>query len=46
MVSRSASVGWNGTVKTKFDQVKLIDEDVNCAHRVGIADVVVETLGK
>ena len=46
MVSKSASVGWNGAVKTQFDQVTFIDEDVDYPHRVGIADVVVETLGK
>ena len=34
MVSRSASVGWNDTVKTQFGQVEFIDEDVDYALHV------------
>ncbi|MCP1446010.1 hypothetical protein J3D54_005142 [Pseudomonas sp. GGS8] len=46
MVSRPASIGWNGTFKTQIDQVQFVDEDVGYAHRIGIADVVVEALWK
>ncbi len=46
VVSRPASVGWNGTFKTQIDQVEFVDKDVDYAHRIGIADVVVEALGK
>jgi len=46
MVSRPASIGWNGTLKTQIDQVEFVDEDVDYADRIGIADVVVEALGK
>ncbi|KPU56568.1 hypothetical protein AN403_1480 [Pseudomonas fluorescens] len=46
MVSRPASIGGNGTFKTQIDQVKLVDKDVDYAHRIGIADVVIEALGK
>ena len=46
MVSRPASIGWNGTFKTQIDQVEFVDEDVDYPHRIGIADVVVEALGK
>ncbi|MGF6317871.1 hypothetical protein ABIA60_004149 [Pseudomonas frederiksbergensis] len=46
MVSRPASIGWNGPFKPQIDQVKFVDKDVDYAHRVGIADVVVEALGK
>lgn len=45
MVSRPASIGRDGTFKTQIDQIEFIDKDVDYAHRVGIADVVVETLG-
>ena len=46
MVSRPACVSRNSTVKTQTDQVEFIDEDVDYAHRIGIADVVVEAFGK
>ncbi|MNR01990.1 hypothetical protein D3C85_1178260 [compost metagenome] len=46
VVSRPASIGWNGTFKTQIDQVEFVDKDVDYAHRIGIADVVVEALGK
>ncbi|MNU45015.1 hypothetical protein D3C71_338480 [compost metagenome] len=46
VVSRPACVGWDSTVKTQGDQVEFIDKDVDYAHRIGIADVVVEALGK
>ncbi|KTC61538.1 hypothetical protein AO287_08120 [Pseudomonas savastanoi] len=46
MVSRPASVSRNSTVETQIDQVEFIDEDINYAHRVGIADVFVEAFGE
>lgn len=46
MVSRPASIGRDDTFKTQIDQVEFIDKDVDYAHRVGIGDLVVETLGK
>ena len=46
MVSRPASIGWNGTFKTQFDQVEFVDKDVGYAHRIGIAEVVIEAHGK
>ncbi len=46
VVSRPASIGWNDTFKTQSDQVEFVDEDVDYADRIGIADVVVEALGK
>jgi hypothetical protein len=46
VVSRTTSIGWYCTVKTQIDQVELVDKDVDYAHRIGIADVVVEALGK
>jgi hypothetical protein len=46
VVSRPTSIGWNGTFKTQTDQVEFVDEDVDDAYRIGIADVVVEALGK
>jgi hypothetical protein len=42
----SATIGWNGTVKTQIDQVEFVDKDVNYTYRIRIADVVVEALGK
>lgn len=45
-VSRSACVCWNSAVKTQGGQVKFVNEDINYAHWIGIADVVVEALGK
>ncbi|MNC72229.1 hypothetical protein D3C75_1232560 [compost metagenome] len=30
----------------QIDQVEFVDQDVDYAHRIGIADVVVEALGK
>jgi hypothetical protein len=32
--------------KTPLTQVKFIDKNVDYAHRIGIADVVVEAFGK
>lgn len=46
VVSRPASIGWNGTLKTQIDQVEFVDKDVDYTHRIGIADIVVEALGK
>ncbi len=46
VVSGPASIGWNGTFKTQIDQIKFVDKDVDYAHRIGIADVVVEALWK
>jgi hypothetical protein len=46
VVSRPASIGWDGTVKTQLDQVEFVDKDVDYMHRISIADVVVEVLGK
>ncbi|KPW64396.1 hypothetical protein ALO81_200073 [Pseudomonas cannabina] len=42
MVSRPACVSRNSTVETQIDQVKFVDEDVDYAHWIGIADVVIE----
>ena len=42
-LSRPASIG---TLKAQIDQVEFVDKDVDYAHRIGIADVVVEALGK
>jgi hypothetical protein len=33
-------------LQTQIDQLQFVDEDVDYAHRIGIADVVVEALGK
>ncbi|KAF2394256.1 hypothetical protein FX983_02237 [Pseudomonas frederiksbergensis] len=46
MVSRSASIGWNDTFKTQMHSVEFVDEDVDYAHRIGIAHVAFEALGK
>ena len=46
MVSRLASINGNGTIKTQVDQVRFVDEDVDYAYWIGIADVIVEALGK
>lgn len=46
VVSRPAGVSWNSTVKTQGDQVEFVNEDVDYAHWVGIADIVVEALGR
>jgi len=46
VVSMSATIGWNGTVKTQIDQVEFVDKDVHYTYRIRIADAVVEALGK
>jgi hypothetical protein len=46
VASRPASIGWNGTFKTQIDQVEFVDKDIDYAYRIGIADAVVEALGK
>jgi hypothetical protein len=46
VVSRPASIGWNGAFKAQIDQVEFVDEDVDYALRISIADVVVQALGK
>ena len=46
MVSRPASFGWNGTFKAQIDQVEFVDKDVDYAQRIGVANLVVEALGK
>lgn len=46
MVGRSTSICRYGTVKTQLGQVELIDENVDYTHWSGIADVIVEALGK
>jgi hypothetical protein len=44
-VSRPTSIGWNDAFKTQLDQVEFVDEDVDDAYRIGIADVVVGLSG-
>lgn len=46
VVSRPACVSRNSPVKTQINQIKFVDKDVDYADRIGIADVVVEALGK
>ena len=46
MVCRSAGFGWNDAIKTQLGQVEFIDENVNHAYWIGIADIVVEAFGK
>ncbi len=46
VVRRSAGFGWNDAIKTQRDQVEFIGEDINHPYRVGIADVLIEALGK
>lgn len=41
-----AGISWDDAIKTQRGQVELIGEDIDYAHRNGIADVVVEALGK
>ncbi|RMT52413.1 hypothetical protein ALP46_200095 [Pseudomonas amygdali pv. myricae] len=46
MVSRSARFSGYSAFKTQGDQVEFIHKDIDNAHRIGVADVIVETLGK
>ncbi|RMT38016.1 hypothetical protein ALP48_200092 [Pseudomonas syringae pv. solidagae] len=46
MVGRSARFSGDSAFKTQGDQVELIHKDIDNAHRIGVADVIVETLGK
>jgi hypothetical protein len=46
VLSGTACVSRNSIVETKGKQVEFIDKDVDYAHRIGIADVVVEAFGK
>lgn len=46
MVSRPASIRRYGALETQFDQVEFVDKDIYYAHRIGIADVIVEALRK
>jgi hypothetical protein len=46
VVSGSARFSWNSAFKTQGDQVELVDEDINDAHRIRIADVIVQALGE
>jgi hypothetical protein len=46
VVSGTACVSRNSTVKTQRNQLEFVDKNVDYAHRIGIADVVVEALGK
>jgi len=45
-VSGTACVSRNSTVKTQGNQIEFVDKNVDYAHRIGIADVVVEAFGK
>ncbi len=45
MVSRPACISWKSAIKTQRYQVKFVNKDIDCAHRIGIADVAVEGLG-
>ncbi len=46
MVGRSPSIGGNDAIKTQRGKVKFIDEDIDHAHGISIADVIIEALGK
>jgi hypothetical protein len=45
VICRSAGFGWNDAIKTQRGQVEFVDEDIDHAHWIGIADVVVELSG-
>ncbi len=40
MIRRSAGFGGNNAIKTQHGEVELIDEDIDHAHRIGIANVI------
>jgi len=46
VVSRPACIDWSCAFKAQRNQVKLIDEDINHSHRIGIADIVVLSRSK
>jgi hypothetical protein len=46
VISRTACVSGNSAVKTQGDQVEFVDENVDYTHWIGVADVIVEALGK
>ncbi|MNQ60182.1 hypothetical protein D3C85_744530 [compost metagenome] len=46
VVSRSARFGGDSAFKTQGDQVEFIHEDIDNAHGIGVADVIVQALGE
>ncbi len=46
MVGGAARLGWDSAGKTKLSKIKLVDEHLDDAYRVVLADVVIDTLGQ
>ncbi|GLF43335.1 hypothetical protein VNPA141709_60990 [Pseudomonas aeruginosa] len=46
MIRRAASFGGNHAAETQPPEIEFIDEHIDYSHRIGVRDVIIQSLGQ